>query len=56
MFDIFWYGSKDIASAPYGHCWSQIRIICDLDSLSGKRVQYFNLVREDKVVIMIEDK
>ncbi|KEH17335.1 putative cytochrome P450 [Medicago truncatula] len=54
MFNIFWYGSRDIASAPYGHYWRQIRSICVLHLLSAKKVQSFSMVREEESVIMIE--
>ena len=54
MFDIFWYGSRDVASAPYGHYWRQVKSICVLHLLSGKKVQFFRKVREEEVVVMIE--
>ncbi|KAJ1397224.1 Cytochrome P450 [Sesbania bispinosa] len=54
MFDIFWYGSKDVASAPYGQYWRQVRSICVLHLLSAKKVQSFQAVREEEAVIMIE--
>ncbi|ESW24308.1 hypothetical protein PHAVU_004G119200 [Phaseolus vulgaris] len=54
MFDIFWYGSRDVASAPYGHYWRQVKSICVLHLLSTKRVQGFRKVREEEVVVMIE--
>nr|KYP61990.1 Cytochrome P450 71A6 [Cajanus cajan] len=54
MFDIFWYGSTDVASAPYGHYWRQVKSICVLHLLSGKKVQSFRRVREEEVVLMIE--
>ncbi|RDX66483.1 Cytochrome P450 71A26, partial [Mucuna pruriens] len=54
MFDIFWYGSRDVASAPYGHYWRQVRSICVLHLLSTKKVQSFHRVREEEVVLMID--
>ncbi|CAJ1952694.1 unnamed protein product [Sphenostylis stenocarpa] len=54
MFDIFWYGSRDVASAPYGHYWRQVKSICVLHLLSAKKVQCFRKVREEEVVVMIE--
>ncbi|BAU02380.1 hypothetical protein LR48_Vigan10g086800 [Vigna angularis] len=54
MFDIFWYGSRDVASAPYGHYWRQVKSICVLHLLSGKKVQRFRRVREEEAMIMVE--
>ncbi|KAG4388308.1 hypothetical protein GLYMA_09G142666v4 [Glycine max] len=47
MVDIFFYGSKDVAFAPYGNYWRQIRSICVLHLLSAKKVQSFGAVREE---------
>lgn len=54
MFDIFLYGSKDVASAPYGQYWRQIRSICVLHLLSAKKVQSFRALREEEISIMME--
>ncbi|KAL2333080.1 hypothetical protein Fmac_014293 [Flemingia macrophylla] len=54
MFDTFWYGSTGIASSTYGHYWRQVKSICVLHLLSGKKVQSFRRVREEEVVLMIE--
>ncbi|CAA2954103.1 cytochrome P450 71A6-like [Olea europaea subsp. europaea] len=48
------YGSKDIAFAPYGEYWRQVRSICVLQLLSNKRVQSFRRVREEEMSLMIE--
>ncbi|KAG4991616.1 hypothetical protein JHK87_025073 [Glycine soja] len=53
MFDIFWYGSRDVASAPYGHYWRQVKSICVLHLLSAKKVLSFRRVREEEVVLLI---
>nr|GMD32986.1 cytochrome P450 71A2-like [Ipomoea batatas] len=37
--DRLFYGSKDVAFAPYGEYWRQVRSICVLHLLSNKRVQ-----------------
>ncbi|KAG5007193.1 hypothetical protein AAZX31_09G129700 [Glycine max] len=54
MFDILLYGSKDVASSPYGNYWRQIRSICVLHLLSAKKVQSFGAVREEEISIMME--
>ncbi|KAK7323262.1 hypothetical protein VNO77_26727 [Canavalia gladiata] len=54
MFDILLYGSKDVAAAPYGEYWRQIRSISVLHLLSMKRVQSFDKVREEEIDIMMQ--
>ncbi|XP_047169988.1 cytochrome P450 736A117-like [Vigna umbellata] len=49
MFDIFFYDSKDVSSAPYGNYWRQIRSICVLHLLSAKKVQSLGAVREEEI-------
>ncbi|KAF7803857.1 cytochrome P450 71D8-like [Senna tora] len=48
------YGSKDIAFAPYGDYWRQMRKICMLELLGGKRVQSLSFVREDEITMLVE--
>ncbi|KAI3454399.1 hypothetical protein Pfo_011062 [Paulownia fortunei] len=48
------YGSKDVAFAPYGEYWRQVRSICVLQLLSNKRVQSFRRVREEETSVMVE--
>ncbi|XP_028781799.1 cytochrome P450 71A2-like isoform X2 [Neltuma alba] len=53
MFDMLLYG-KDVASAPYGEYWRQLRSICVLHLLSNKRVQSLRGVREEETSVMME--
>ncbi|XP_028781795.1 cytochrome P450 71A3-like [Neltuma alba] len=53
MFDMLLYG-KDVASAPCGEYWRQLRSICVLHLLSNKMVQSLRGVREEETSIMME--
>nr|GMD31383.1 cytochrome P450 71A3-like [Ipomoea batatas] len=48
------YGSKDVAFAPYGEYWRQVRSICVLHLLSNTRVQSFRNVREEETELMVQ--
>ncbi|XP_042513210.1 cytochrome P450 736A117-like [Macadamia integrifolia] len=49
------YNHKDIAFAPYGEYWRQVRKICVLQLLSMKSVQSFQPVREEETKAMIKN-
>ncbi|RDY12970.1 Premnaspirodiene oxygenase, partial [Mucuna pruriens] len=51
--DIMCYGSTDIATAPYGGYWKQLRRICSQELLSNKRVRSFQSVREEEVLNLV---
>nr|XP_043622641.1 cytochrome P450 Tp4149-like [Erigeron canadensis] len=48
------YGSKDIAFAPYGEYWRQVKSLTVLNFLSHKNVQSFQKIRENLLLRMIE--
>lgn len=53
--DIMCYGSTDIATAPYGGYWKQLRRICSQELLSTTRVSSFRSIREEEVMNLIRD-
>nr|CAD1817769.1 unnamed protein product [Ananas comosus var. bracteatus] len=52
---IIGYGSSDIAFAPYGAYWRQIRKICVMELLSPKRVKSFSSVRTEEIAEFLKD-
>ncbi|KAG8498564.1 hypothetical protein CXB51_004860 [Gossypium anomalum] len=48
------YNFQDVAFAPYGHYWKEMRKICVAELFSMKRVQSFQSVREEEVDLLIE--
>ncbi|PON43450.1 Cytochrome P450, E-class, group I [Parasponia andersonii] len=51
---IMLYDCTDIAFAPYGEYWRQLRKICMQELLSTTRVQSFRPVREEELAKLIE--
>ncbi|KAK8953734.1 5-epiaristolochene 1,3-dihydroxylase [Platanthera guangdongensis] len=52
-FNAICYGGKDIAFAPYGDFWRQMRRLCLLELFSAKRVQSFRYIREAEISNLI---
>ncbi|XP_057952197.1 cytochrome P450 736A117-like [Malania oleifera] len=48
------YNFRDIATAPYGEYWRQMRSICVLQLLSNRRVESLGTVRHDEMVLLVE--
>ncbi|CAN6242050.1 unnamed protein product [Urochloa humidicola] len=49
------FNSNDIALAPYGERWRQLRKICVVELLSATQVQSFRHIREDEVARFIHN-
>lgn len=49
----FFYGCREVAFAPYGDYWRQVRRITVLHVLNAKRALSFNPVREEEVAILV---
>ncbi|CAF2124935.1 unnamed protein product [Brassica rapa subsp. narinosa] len=48
------YNGRDVASAPYGEYWRQMKSVCVVHLLSNKMVRSFRDVREEEISLMIE--
>ncbi|KAH0749165.1 hypothetical protein KY290_028397 [Solanum tuberosum] len=51
--DITTYNYKDIAFAPYGDKWRQMRDICVTELLSTKMVKSFSSIRKDEIMRLL---
>ncbi|KAL8154161.1 hypothetical protein V2J09_011921 [Rumex salicifolius] len=54
MFHHLLYDGRDVAAAPYGEYWRQIKSVCVLQLLSSSRVRSYNQVRKEEVCSMME--
>ncbi|KAH9624596.1 hypothetical protein KSS87_010299 [Heliosperma pusillum] len=48
------YNCRNVATAPYGEYWRQMKSICVLQLLNTKRVLSFRSVREEEMVLLME--
>ncbi|XP_074288115.1 norfluorocurarine oxidase-like [Silene latifolia] len=48
------YNGRDVAAAPYGEYWRQMRSVCVFHLLSNTMVRSFQRVREEETSLMIE--
>ncbi|KAK3225431.1 hypothetical protein Dsin_005293 [Dipteronia sinensis] len=53
--DKLFYGLKDVAGAPYGEYWRQMRSIFVLQLLSNNRVKSFRTVREEEIDLSMKE-
>ncbi|KAK4434822.1 Premnaspirodiene oxygenase [Sesamum alatum] len=51
---IMTYNYQDIALAPYGDYWKQMRKICFSELLSSKNVRSFSTIRDEEAVNLVE--
>ncbi|MBA0820280.1 hypothetical protein Gohar_025486 [Gossypium harknessii] len=51
--DILFYGCKDMAFAPYGEYWRQVKKISVVELFSHRRVHSFQFVRDEEVELLI---
>lgn len=54
MWEKLIHGALDVAFAPYGEYWRELKSICVLHLLSNKRVQSFHQIRDEETSRMIE--
>ncbi|KAK9926711.1 hypothetical protein M0R45_023924 [Rubus argutus] len=54
VFEKLLYNRKDVATAPLGEFWRQIKSLCVLNLLSSKRVRSYRGVREEETMSMIK--
>ncbi|XP_010515146.1 PREDICTED: cytochrome P450 71A26-like [Camelina sativa] len=48
------YGGRDVAFAPYGEYWRQMKSVCVLSLVSIKMVRSFRDVREEEISVMMK--
>ncbi|XP_010431125.1 PREDICTED: cytochrome P450 71A24-like [Camelina sativa] len=48
------YDGRDVALAPYGEYWRQMKSVCVLSLLSNKMVRSFRDVRQEEIILTME--
>lgn len=48
------YNAKDVAFAPYGEYWRQIKSISVLHLLNNRKIKSFHVVREEEITLMVK--
>ncbi|XP_010426321.1 PREDICTED: cytochrome P450 71A22-like [Camelina sativa] len=54
IFEKLLYDRHDVASAPYGEYWRQMKSVCVLQLLNNKMVRSFRNVRQEEISLMME--
>ncbi|KAF8106644.1 hypothetical protein N665_0136s0016 [Sinapis alba] len=54
IYDKLLYGSRNMASAPYGEYWRQMKSVSVIHLLSNKMVRTFREVRQEEISLMME--
>ncbi|CAL9247191.1 unnamed protein product [Arabidopsis halleri] len=54
IFEKLLYDKHDVASAPYGEYWRQMKSVCVLHLFSNKMVRSFREVREEEIRLVME--
>ncbi|EOA23872.1 hypothetical protein CARUB_v10017089mg [Capsella rubella] len=54
IFNKIFYDGRDVALAPYGEYWRQMKSVCVLQLFSNKMVRSFRDVRQEEISLMIE--
>ncbi|CAN6989344.1 hypothetical protein IGI04_002499 [Brassica rapa subsp. trilocularis] len=54
IYDKLLYGSSNMASAPYGEYWRQMKSVSVIHLLSNKMVRTFREVRQEEISLMME--
>ena len=54
IFEKIFYEARDVALAPYGEYWRQMKSVCVLHLLTNKMVRSFRNVRQEEISLMME--